>query len=51
MGIELLVDVSLQLTFNIDSITQILNNVTGKGFMYACIGISILISELKKKSV
>lgn len=51
MGIELLVDVSLQLTLNIDSIAQVLNNVTGKGFMYVCFGVTILIGAFKKKSV
>lgn len=50
MSIDLLVNVSLQFAFNLDSIAQIISGMTSEDFKNICIGIGAIIGASKRKS-
>ncbi|MFS1947084.1 hypothetical protein BCU64_007235 [Vibrio lentus] len=50
MGAHLLIEVSLQLSFDVDAATQIISGMSTEDFRNICNGIASLILAWKKKS-
>ncbi len=50
MGTQLYIEVSLQLSFNINAVTQIISGMSSEDFRNICLGVASLIQACKKKS-